>query len=179
MRLAAEAANFKYSLREPAGRYQQVQAGAAEGVVGDGGGVGGVSGLSLGVYHLDIGRRAGSESDGGDVDDLAGLVGGGAGGDDGAFGAFHGFGGGADLAGGLASGLIALEFDVIQIGGAFGFLSGAQVATAGELKIADGVITLSAKSGHYQPEIESLKQVVDELTSRGVNMNNIVIDRSF
>jgi hypothetical protein len=59
------------------------------------------------------------------------------------------------------------------------FLSGAQVATAGELKIADGVITLSAKSGHYQPEIESLKQVVDELTSRGVNMNNIVIDRSF
>jgi TANFOR domain-containing protein len=59
------------------------------------------------------------------------------------------------------------------------FLSGADVATAGEFTFVGGRLQISPSSGHYTPTAESLKSVVKELTSRGVNLNEIDIVRNF
>lgn len=59
------------------------------------------------------------------------------------------------------------------------FLSGADVATAGELKFINNTIEISASSGHYTPTIESLEQFVIELTERGVNINDLKINRGY
>ncbi|HEY9007696.1 MAG TPA: hypothetical protein VIM75_16265 [Ohtaekwangia sp.] len=59
------------------------------------------------------------------------------------------------------------------------FLAGADVATAGEIKFIDDMIEISNSSGHYTPTGESLKQIVEELTSRGVSINRIKINRGY
>ncbi len=56
------------------------------------------------------------------------------------------------------------------------FLSGKPVASAGEIEVANGdVIEISNKSGHYKPEQELNKQVLNELNNQGVNTEKIKI----
>lgn len=59
------------------------------------------------------------------------------------------------------------------------FLSGADVVTAGEFKFIDGVLEISNSSGHYTPTRASLKSLVEELISRGVNINKVKIKKKF
>jgi hypothetical protein len=54
------------------------------------------------------------------------------------------------------------------------FLSGKPVASAGELKITNGVIEeISRKSGHYQPTKNINKQIITHLKNNGVETKNI------
>lgn len=59
------------------------------------------------------------------------------------------------------------------------FLAGEDVATAGEFKFIDGILEITPSSGHYTPTVESLKQVLDELTTRGVDILKIKINRKY
>jgi hypothetical protein len=52
------------------------------------------------------------------------------------------------------------------------FLAGGDVAGAGELKVLDGrLLWISNKSGHYQPDLFMLLQVIQELKTAGVPLN--------
>lgn len=54
--------------------------------------------------------------------------------------------------------------------------SGKPVAGAGEINVKDGVLTeISNGSGHYQPTQELNSQVLHELETRGVNIDNVKI----
>lgn len=54
------------------------------------------------------------------------------------------------------------------------FLSGGDVAGAGEIKVDKGRLTyLTNKSGHYLPEKEQVMQVLEELRSRGVSLAGV------
>lgn len=60
------------------------------------------------------------------------------------------------------------------------FLSGSPVASAGELKVAKGVIQeISAKSGHYKPNTEINNQIVQHLANNGVDVKTIKITKGF
>ncbi|KIQ22143.1 hypothetical protein RT99_08060 [Flavobacterium sp. MEB061] len=59
------------------------------------------------------------------------------------------------------------------------FLSGADVVTAGEFKFIDNILEISPSSGHYTPTAESLTGLIEELISRGVNINNLKINRIY
>ncbi|MEQ1724036.1 MAG: hypothetical protein ABL930_12740 [Pseudobdellovibrio sp.] len=59
------------------------------------------------------------------------------------------------------------------------YLSGGEVAAAGELKTKNGVITqINRKSGHYLPSTENLDQVVREFSNRGLNLRSSQISYS-
>ncbi|WP_299248069.1 hypothetical protein [uncultured Aquimarina sp.] len=53
-------------------------------------------------------------------------------------------------------------------------LGGEPVAGAGEITVKNGVITeVSNRSGHYQPTQEINKQVLEQINSEGINIDNI------
>ena len=55
-------------------------------------------------------------------------------------------------------------------------LAGADVASAGEMRVTNGYITLiTNKSGHYKPGMEHLLQVLHQLQKKGVAMTMTVI----
>lgn len=56
------------------------------------------------------------------------------------------------------------------------FLSGAKVVTAGQFHYYNGKLIIDRKSGHYIPKLESLEKIVAELTTRGVNILDIIIE---
>lgn len=58
-------------------------------------------------------------------------------------------------------------------------MSGEDVVTAGEFKFIDNILEISPSSGHYTPTAESLKGLIEELISRGVNINNLKINRIY
>jgi RHS repeat-associated protein len=54
------------------------------------------------------------------------------------------------------------------------FFAGQPVAAAGSIIVKDGVIhDITSNSGHYVPEEEFYQQVLQELRSRGANLNNL------
>lgn len=54
------------------------------------------------------------------------------------------------------------------------FLTGADVASAGEMKVEHGKLThLTNKSGHYKPDRQQMMQAVDELKREGVDMTDV------
>ena len=56
------------------------------------------------------------------------------------------------------------------------FLSGADVAGAGEIKVVGGkVVAVTAKSGHYQGGVPEMVQFLLELQSRGQDMKAITV----
>ncbi|PKW20880.1 hypothetical protein [Flavobacterium lindanitolerans] len=60
------------------------------------------------------------------------------------------------------------------------FLSGNPVASAGEIKVSKGVIQeISAKSGHYKPNKEINKQIIQHLANNGVDIKTIKIIDGF
>lgn len=50
------------------------------------------------------------------------------------------------------------------------FLSGADIATAGEIKFVDDTFIINNFSGHYKPLKETLVNILNELIYRGVNI---------
>jgi hypothetical protein len=59
------------------------------------------------------------------------------------------------------------------------FLSGADVATAGEFKFINGVLEISPSSGHYVPGASSLRSIIQELIERGFDINKIKVNKGF
>jgi hypothetical protein len=59
------------------------------------------------------------------------------------------------------------------------FLSGADVATAGEFKFINGVLEISPSSGHYVPGASSLGSIIQELIERGFDINKIKVNKGF
>jgi hypothetical protein len=55
------------------------------------------------------------------------------------------------------------------------FLSGEKVATAGQFHYDQNNLIIDRRSEHYEPSLESLSKIVEELTLRGVNISNITI----
>jgi len=54
------------------------------------------------------------------------------------------------------------------------FLSGADIAAAGEIKVTGGKVEyVTNKSGHYEPKRKHLVQVLNELQARGVNLGDV------
>ena len=54
------------------------------------------------------------------------------------------------------------------------FLAGLPTAGAGEIKVDGGTVKhVTNKSGHYQPDDENMKQTLEELRSRGVNLAGV------
>ena len=56
------------------------------------------------------------------------------------------------------------------------FTKGDKVITAGTIKFLDKGIEVSVRSGHYFPDVKTLKALIEELTSRGFDFNKIFID---
>ncbi len=64
-------------------------------------------------------------------------------------------------------------------GGHLELFNGRPVITAGEIEfLTDGTILLINKSGTYEPSFESLKALVHELVSRGVDIRSIKLHKS-
>lgn len=60
------------------------------------------------------------------------------------------------------------------------FLSGAPVAAAGHMTVVNGVLSyIDRSSGHYAPTPAQLKQVVNELKSKGVNFKNVEVSTEY
>ncbi|MBG6130802.1 hypothetical protein IWQ47_002266 [Aquimarina sp. EL_43] len=55
------------------------------------------------------------------------------------------------------------------------FLQGGKVVTAGQFHFYRGDLIIDRRSGHYEPSVNSLSRIVEELTTRGFNIWNIVI----
>jgi hypothetical protein len=57
------------------------------------------------------------------------------------------------------------------------FFSGQEVAAAGELVVKDGKIEIvTDRSGHYLPERSRTQQMLDQLTSQGIDMTDVIVD---
>lgn len=59
------------------------------------------------------------------------------------------------------------------------FLSGEEVAAAGELAFDGNKVFINLKSGHYTPESSCLNSIIEELIERGVGVQNIEIGNKF
>ena len=57
------------------------------------------------------------------------------------------------------------------------FFSGGDVAAAGELVVKDGKIEIvSDRSGHYMPSHARTEQMLEQLVSQGVDMNDVIVN---